>query len=91
MEETIPEELAGGKKLKKKKIKEIRSEFGKVKSKGLGLTLDEKHIENIAAAGARLYHLIPPRFKDDGTQVAKGGKEDLQERFTSRITRGLPS
>jgi len=91
LEETIPEELAGGKKLKKKKVKEIKSEFGKVKSKGLGLTLDEKHIENIAAAGARLYHLIPPRFRDDGTQVAKGGKEDLQERFTSRITRGLSS
>tara|TARA_B100001939_G_scaffold151921_1_gene131267 strand:- start:3196 stop:6708 length:3513 start_codon:yes stop_codon:yes gene_type:complete len=91
LEETIPEELAKGKKLKKQKVKEIKDEFGKVKSKGLGLTLDQKHIENISAAGARLYHLIPPRIRDDGTEVIKGSKEDLTERFTSRVTRGLMS
>ena len=48
LEETIPEELAKGKKLKKQKVKEIKDEFGKFKSKGLGLTLDQKHIENIS-------------------------------------------
>ena len=38
-----------------------------------------------------LYHLIPPRIRDDGTEVVKGSKEDLTERFTSRVTRGLSS
>lgn len=84
--ETIPEELAEGKKLKQELTKE---EVWGVNSKGMNLSLDEKHLENIAAAGARVYHLIPPRFKEDGTQVVKGSKEDLEERFSSRITRGI--
>ena len=88
LKETIPDILEEGKKLKE----EIRiDEVYGVKSKGMGLSLDEKHLENISAAGARIYHLIEPRFLDDGTQVVKGSKEDLQERFTSRIARGLTS
>ena len=83
---TIPEELAEGKKLKKEITKD---EVWGVNSKGMSVSLDEKQLENIAAAGARVYHLIEPRFKEDGTQVIKGSKADLEERFSSRITRGI--
>ena len=86
--ETIPEELAEGKQLKQKLTKD---EVWGVNSKGMEVSLDEKHLENIAAAGARVYHLIEPRFKEDGTQVLKGSKADLEERFSSRITRGILS
>ena len=93
LSETIPEFLEKGKKLKKKKA----DEFG-VSSKGLGISIDEKHIENIAAAGSRIYHLIEPRevpivgakLGEKQTQkLKKGSKEDLQERFTSKVARAL--
>jgi hypothetical protein len=86
--ETIPEELAEGKQLKQKLTKD---EVWGVNSKGMEVSLDEKHLENIAAAGARVYHLIPPRFKENGEPFVKGSKGDLEERFSSRITRGITS
>ena len=89
LEETIPEGLEKGKKLKKEIEEGLVSETTTVKTKGLGVTLDEKHIENISAAGARIYHLIEPRSLANGKKVVKGSTEDLQERFTSRIHRGV--
>jgi len=95
LKKTIPEFLEKGKALKKEKA----DEFG-VSSKGLGISIDEQHIENIAAAGARVLHLIEPRKvdvknpklgEDVQRQVKKGSKEDLKERFTSKVARALSS
>ena len=91
LKETIPEALEKGKKLKQKITKE------QVKQKpiqNISATIDAQTLDNIAAAGAKIYDSILPRVKEvkaDGTLVryAKGSKEDLQERFSSRITRAL--
>ncbi len=91
LKETIPEALEKGKKLKQKITKE------QVKQKpiqNISATIDAQTLDNIAAAGAKIYDSIKPRvkeFKADGTPVryTKGSKEDLQERFSSRITRAL--
>ena len=83
LSETIPEDLAKGKKLREERIAKGQIPAG----------LDETIIANISAAGARVYSMIPPRLieegADAGKRLAKGSKEDLEERFTSRIERGL--
>lgn len=62
--------------------------------KGTLLSLDEKIIRNIGSAAAEVTDMIPAReVMKDGklTRVAKGSKEDLEERITSRIARGISS
>ena len=91
LKETIPEALEKGKELKKD-IAEEQLEQSPIK--GLGVTLDEKTLDNIAVAGAKIFHEIKPRvlrYDADGNAIraVKGSKEDLQERFSSRVTRGL--
>ena len=54
--------------------------------KGTLLSLDSKIIANVASAGAEIIDMIGPRLG-----VTKGSKEDLEERITSRIARGLMS
>jgi len=84
LKDTIPEELAAGKELKEK----LAEQAG---DKDLLPGIDEKLIQNISAAGARVFHLIPPRFKEGSTteRIVAGSAEDLQERFTSRVARGI--
>ena len=78
--ETIPEELALGKQLKEKLADDADMLPG----------LDEQLIQNISAASAKVYHLIPPRYTEDGaTRLVAGSAEDLQERFTSRVSRAV--
>lgn len=80
LSETIPEELALGKQLKEKLADDADMLPG----------LDEQLIQNISAASAKVYHLIPPRMKEDGTErLVAGSAEDLQERFTSRVSRAV--
>tara|TARA_B100000900_G_scaffold357968_1_gene328641 strand:- start:12493 stop:15804 length:3312 start_codon:yes stop_codon:yes gene_type:complete len=77
LEETIPEELKRGEKIKEM----LTPEQAKLRGE-----LNDKIMQNIAAASARIYKLIPPR---EG--IVAGSAEDLQERFVSRITRGIRS
>ena len=92
LKETIPTELEKGKALK---TDIAEKQLDQTPISGLGVSLDEKTIENISVAGAKIYHLIKPRpltFDKDGnvtSRVVKGSKEDLEERFSSRVTRGL--
>jgi len=80
LSETIPEELALGKQLKEKLADDADMLPG----------LDEQLIQNISAASAKIYHLIPPRYTDDGAErLVAGSAEDLQERFTSRVSRAV--
>jgi len=61
---------------------------------GTLLSLDEKIIRNVASAASEVIDKIPPRLKYvDGKEVkvVKGSKEDLEERITSRIARGISS
>jgi len=61
---------------------------------GTLLSLDDKIMRNIASAASEVIDKIPPRIKYvDGKEVkiVKGSKEDLQERITSRISRGISS
>ena len=59
--------------------------LGKEDSVGdLAISLDDKIIANIASAGAEVANKVAPR-----AGVTKGSKEDLEERITSRIYRGL--
>ena len=69
-----------------KRIKKGLTPTAKFLEKGTIVGLDDKIIANIAAAGAELMNKIGPRLG-----VTKGSKEDLQERITSRIARGLMS
>ena len=62
--------------------------------KGTLLSLDEKVVRNIGSAASEVTDMIPARevLKDGKlTRVAKGSKEDLEERITSRIARGISS
>ena len=62
--------------------------------KGTLLSLDEKVVRNIGSAASEVTDMIPAReVMKDGklTRVAKGSKEDLEERITSRIARGISS
>jgi len=62
--------------------------------KGTLLSLDEKIVRNIGSAASEVTDMIPAReVMKDGklTRVAKGSKEDLEERITSRIARGISS
>jgi len=62
--------------------------------KGTLLSLDEKIVRNIGSAASEVMDMIPAReVMKDGklTRVAKGSKEDLEERITSRIARGISS
>ena len=62
--------------------------------KGTLLSLDEKIVRNISSAASEVTDMIPAReVMKDGklTRVAKGSKEDLEERITSRIARGISS
>lgn len=62
--------------------------------KGTLLSLDEKIVRNIGSAASEVMDMIPAReVMKDGklTRVAKGSKEDLEERITSRISRGISS
>ena len=91
LKETIPEALEEGKKLKQKITKK---QVKQTPIQNISATIDSQTLDNIAAAGAKIYDSILPRVKEvkaDGTLVryAKGSKEDLQERFSSRITRAL--
>ena len=91
LKETIPEALEEGKKLKQKITKE---QVKQTPVKNISATIDSQTLDNIAAAGAKIYDSIKPRVKEvlpDGTLVryTKGSKEDLKERFSSRITRAL--
>jgi hypothetical protein len=79
--DTIPEELAAGKALRQR----LAEQTG---DKDILPDIDSKLLQNIAAAGARVYHLIPPR-KVEGKELIAGSAEDLQERFTSRVVRGI--
>ena len=61
---------------------------------GTLLSLDEKIVRNIGSAASEITDVIPPReVMKDGklVKVAKGSKEDLEERITSRIARGISS
>lgn len=82
LKETIPEELEAGKALAEK-----------LSAKGTETVaaIDAKLIQNISAAGARVYHLIPPRLKEGSLteRIVAGSDEDMAERFTSRIARGI--
>ena len=82
LEDTVPEELAAGSKIAEK--------LGK-KGSNTTAAIDTQLLQNIATAGARVYHLIPPRLKEGSLtdRIKAGSKEDLAERFTSRISRGL--
>ena len=92
LEETIPEELAKGRKLKEKITKE---QLTQNPIKEISITMDAQTLDNIAAAGAKIYDSRKPRIKEikDGGKTVirytKGSKEDLAERFSSRITRAL--
>ena len=91
LKETIPEALEEGKKLKAKITKQ---QIKQTPVENISATIDSQTLDNIAAAGAKIYDSIKPRVKEvlpDGTLVRykKGSKEDLQERFSSRITRAL--
>ena len=91
LKETIPEALEEGKKLKAKITKQ---QIKQTPVKNISATIDSQTLDNIAAAGAKIYDSIKPRvkgFEADGTPIryTKGSKEDLQERFSSRITRAL--
>jgi hypothetical protein len=62
--------------------------------KGTVLSLDEKIVRNIGSAASEVMDMIPAReVMKDGklVRVAKGSKEDLEERITSRIARGISS
>ena len=62
--------------------------------KGTLLSLDEKILRNIGSASSEIVDKIPPRVKFvDGkdVKIVKGSKEDLEERITSRISRGISS
>ena len=62
--------------------------------KGTLLSLDEKILRNIGSAASEIVDVIPPRVKFvDGkdVKIVKGSKEDLEERITSRIARGISS
>ena len=62
--------------------------------KGTVLSLDEKIIRNIGSAASEILDVIPERqVMRDGklTKIAKGSKEDLEERITSKIARGISS
>jgi len=62
--------------------------------KGTLLSLDEKILRNIGSAAAEVVDKIEPRVKFvDGkdVKILKGSKEDLEERITSRIARGISS
>ena len=91
LKETIPEALEKGKKLKAKITKQ---QIKQTPIENISATIDSQTLDNIAAAGAKIYDSIKPRVKEvlpDGTLVryTKGSKEDLKERFSSRITRAL--
>ena len=60
--------------------------------KGTLLSLDEKILRNIGSAASEIVDKIEPRVKFvDGkdVKIVKGSKEDLEERITSRIARGI--
>jgi uncharacterized protein YcfJ len=62
--------------------------------KGTLLSLDEKILRNIGSAASEIVDKIEPRVKFvDGkdVKIVKGSKEDLEERITSRIARGISS
>ena len=62
--------------------------------KGTLLSLDEKILRNIGSAAGEIVDKIEPRVKFvDGkdVKILKGSKEDLEERITSRIARGISS
>lgn len=71
-----------------------RLKIDKAPEPGTLLSLDEKIVRNISSAASEITDLIPPReVMKDGklTRIAKGSKEDLEERITSRIARGISS
>ena len=77
LRETIPELIDNGKELISPRE---TAEFGDA------ITLDQKHISNIATAAAQIVSKVGPI---EG--VVKGSAEDLQERFVSRMARALRS
>ena len=61
---------------------------------GTVLSLDEKILRNVASAASEVIDAVPNRVKyvgDKAVKVVKGSKEDLEERMTSRIARGIAS
>lgn len=76
LEETIPEQLKRG-RIRKKALVETDAETL--------ATFDEKVRYNIAAAAAEIVATVPPR----SATIKAGSKEDLQERFSSRLVRGM--
>jgi hypothetical protein len=81
LEDTIPEELKRG-----REIKEAMSDE-QLRLRG---EIDDKIIQNIAAATARVAADIPPRIDPKtGARIATGSVADKKERVTSRIARGI--
>jgi hypothetical protein len=76
LEETIGEQLEKGKRLKESLLETDAQTLA---------TFDEKFKMNIASAGAEIVMRVGPRAKN----IVAGSEEDLQERFTSRLVRGL--
>ena len=81
LSDTIPEELKKGAAIKEGMTDEQFRLRGEI---------NDKIIQNIAAAAARVASDIPPRIDPKtGVRVAKGSVADKQERATSRIARGI--
>lgn len=81
LSDTIPEELKKGAAIKEGMTDEQFRLRGEI---------NDKIIQNIAAAAARVASDIPPRIDPEtGVRVAKGSVADKQERATSRIARGI--
>ena len=81
LSETIPEELKKGEAIKAGMSDEQFRLRGEI---------NDKIIQNIAAAAARVAADIPPRIDPKtGARIASGSVADKQERVTSRIARGI--
>lgn len=81
LSETIPDELKKGEAIKAGMTDEQFRLRGEI---------NDKLIQNIAAAAARVAADIPPRIDPKtGARVAAGSVADKKERTTSRIARGI--
>ena len=87
LEETQAMALAEGEQVKKKLTGTRKKAFDRYQNLTTGL--QDMEVKNIAAAAIGVIKSIPSRVKEDGTKVIKNSKEDMEERITSRIARGL--